>query len=158
MAVPPTLSVPPTLTVPPLGGGAAAAGQGSLLQLPPEVTRVLLLSNLPAKIAATGENLYRICSQFGPLRHVRVGSDAETKGTALVVYDDIYDAKRARDALNGYVVSKTRQLHVAYYEPVSYLKEREKKRRRHEQTAEFQQRVAAAAGGVAKSAAPPSAA
>ena len=46
--------------------------------------------------------------------HVRRGSSKETKGTAYVVYEDIYDAKTAVDHLSGFNVAN-RYLIVLYY-------------------------------------------
>ena len=47
---------------------------------------------------------------------VRRGHTAETKGTAFVVYEDIYDAKNAVDHLSGFNVGG-RYLIVLYYNP-----------------------------------------
>lgn len=43
------------------------------------------------------------------------GNNAETLGTAFVVFEDIYDAKNACDHLNGFNVSN-RYLVVLYYQ------------------------------------------
>ena len=43
------------------------------------------------------------------------GSTGETKGTAFVVYDDIYDAKNAVDHLSGFNVAG-RYLICLYYQ------------------------------------------
>lgn len=50
------------------------------------------------------------------------GITAETKGTAYVVYEDIFDAKNACDHLSGFNVCN-RYLVVLYYQPnkVSYV-------------------------------------
>ena len=42
------------------------------------------------------------------------GSGKDTRGTAFVVYDDIYDAKNAVDHLSGFNVAN-RYLIVLYY-------------------------------------------
>ena len=44
------------------------------------------------------------------------GTTAETKGTAFVVYEDIYDAKNACEHLSGFNVLG-RYLIVLYYQP-----------------------------------------
>jgi len=44
------------------------------------------------------------------------GTTAETKGTAYVVYEDIFDAKNACDHLSGFNVCN-RYLVVLYYQP-----------------------------------------
>ncbi|GAX80701.1 hypothetical protein CEUSTIGMA_g8136.t1 [Chlamydomonas eustigma] len=52
---------------------------------------------------------------------VNRGSAKETRGTAYVVYDDIYDAKVACDHLSGFNVAN-RYLIVLYYRPGSMNK------------------------------------
>ena len=49
------------------------------------------------------------------------GSTAETRGTAFVVYEDIFDAKNACDHLSGFNVCN-RYLVVLYYQPQKALK------------------------------------
>lgn len=41
---------------------------------------------------------------------------SDTRGTAFVVYEDIFDAKTALEKLNGFQVAK-RYLIVLYYQP-----------------------------------------
>ena len=50
---------------------------------------------------------------------IRVGDTRETRGTAFVVYEDIYDAKSAVDHLSGFNVSG-RYLVVLYYQPAKF--------------------------------------
>lgn len=45
------------------------------------------------------------------------GTSKETRGTAYIVYDDIYDAKTACDHLSGFNVAN-RYLIVLYYNPL----------------------------------------
>lgn len=47
---------------------------------------------------------------------VRSGTSKEARGTAYVVYEDIYDAKTACDHLSGFNVAN-RYLIVLYYNP-----------------------------------------
>eukprot|EP00002_Diphylleia_rotans_P034263 TRINITY_DN734_c0_g1_i1.p1 TRINITY_DN734_c0_g1~~TRINITY_DN734_c0_g1_i1.p1 ORF type:complete len:117 (-),score=28.11 TRINITY_DN734_c0_g1_i1:217-567(-) len=82
-------------------------------RLPPEVNRVLYVRNLPFKI--TSEEMYDIFGKYGAIRQVRVGTAADTRGTAFVVYEDIYDAKNALDHLSGFNVCG-RYLIVLYYQ------------------------------------------
>ena len=82
------------------------------MKLPPEVNRVLYVRNLPYKI--TSEDMYDIFGKFGAIRQIRKGVDPATKGTAFVVYDDIYDAKQAMDNLSGFNVAG-RYLVLLYY-------------------------------------------
>ena len=71
-------------------------------RLPPEVNRALYVRNLPFKI--TAEEMYDIFGKFGAIRQIRLGNAQDTRGTAFVVYEDIYDAKTAVDHLSGFNV------------------------------------------------------
>merc|ERR1712141_489662 len=82
------------------------------VRLPPEVNRVLYVRNLPYKI--TAEEMYDIFGKYGAIRQIRVGNTGETRGTAYVVYEDIYDAKAACEHLSGFNVLG-RYLIVVYY-------------------------------------------
>lgn len=79
-----------------------AARARANLRLPPEVNRALYVRNLPFKI--TAEEMYDIFGKFGAIRQVRLGNAPDTRGTAFVVYEDIYDAKNAVDHLSGFNV------------------------------------------------------
>ncbi|RXG56906.1 Splicing factor 3B subunit 6-like protein, partial [Armadillidium vulgare] len=84
------------------------------VRLPPEVNRILYVRNLPYKI--TAEEMYDIFGKYGAIRQIRkLGNSAETKGTAFVVYEDIFDAKNACDHLSGFNVCG-RYLVVLYYQ------------------------------------------
>lgn len=48
--------------------------------------------------------LYSLFGKYGAVRQIRVGNSKETRGTAYVVYEDIYDAKTAVDHLSGFNV------------------------------------------------------
>ncbi|MCP9263328.1 Pre-mRNA branch site protein p14 [Dirofilaria immitis] len=91
----------------------ALANRGRNQKLPPEVNRILYVKNLPYKI--TSEEMYDIFGKFGAVRQIRVGNTAETRGTAFVVYEDIFDAKNACEHLSGFNVSN-RYLVVLYYQ------------------------------------------
>uniref|UniRef100_A0A0N5CHD0 RRM domain-containing protein n=1 Tax=Strongyloides papillosus TaxID=174720 RepID=A0A0N5CHD0_STREA len=82
-------------------------------KLPAEVNRILFVKNMPFKV--TGEELYTIFGKYGAIRQIRVGTTQETRGTAFVVYEDIFDAKNAYDHLNGYNVHN-RYLVILYYQ------------------------------------------
>uniref|UniRef100_A0AAV1U9Z6 RRM domain-containing protein n=1 Tax=Peronospora matthiolae TaxID=2874970 RepID=A0AAV1U9Z6_9STRA len=88
-------------------------GRRANARLPPEVNRVLYVRNLPFKISA--EELYDIFGKYGAIRQVRLGVNNDTRGTAFVVYEDIYDAKNAVDHLSGFNVCG-RYLIVLYYQ------------------------------------------
>jgi pre-mRNA branch site protein p14 len=103
--------------------------------LNPEVNRILLVSNLPSVI--TGPDLYNIFGEFGTLRQVRIGTSPETKGTAFVVFDDIYNAKTACEQLSGFRLTKSKYLQVIYYSEERHAKHLEKKRKRNQALAEF---------------------
>lgn len=101
-------------------------------RLPPEVNRVLYVRNLPFNIST--EELYDIFSKYGDLRQIRIGASKETRGTAYVVYEDIFDAKNACDHLSGFNV-QNRYLIVLYYNPARQnkkvgIKEQEEQLRR----------------------------
>jgi pre-mRNA branch site protein p14 len=98
---------------------AAAAARARNQRLPPEVNRILFVRNLPFNISS--EEVYDIFGKYGAIRQVRIGSAKETRGTAYVVYDDIYDAKVACDHLSGFNVAN-RYLIVLYYRPGSMNK------------------------------------
>mmetsp|Transcript_16576 Transcript_16576/g.18763 ORF Transcript_16576/g.18763 Transcript_16576/m.18763 type:complete len:116 (+) Transcript_16576:165-512(+) len=84
----------------------------NLKRLPPEVNRILYVRNLPFKI--TSEDMYEIFGKYGAIRQVRIGNEKKTRGTAFVVYEDIFDAKNAVDHLSGFNVGG-RYLVVLYY-------------------------------------------
>ncbi|KAJ1927863.1 Splicing factor 3B subunit 6 [Tieghemiomyces parasiticus] len=81
--------------------------------LPPDVNRILYVRNLPFKI--TPEDMYDLFGRYGAIRQIRIGSEPGTKGTAFVVYEDIFDAKTACDHLQGFNLMG-RYLIVAYYQ------------------------------------------
>ena len=88
--------------------------RGRSIRLPPEVNRILFVRNLPYKISS--QDMYDIFGKYGPVRQVRKGVSNDTKGTAFVVYEDIFDAKTAVENLNGFQVSG-KYLIVLYYQP-----------------------------------------
>ena len=89
------------------------------VRLPQEVNRILYVKNLPYKI--TSEEMYDIFGKYGAIRQVRVGNTPETRGSAFVVYEDIFDAKNACDHLSGFNVCN-RYLVVLYYQPNKQFK------------------------------------
>ncbi|EFJ48858.1 hypothetical protein VOLCADRAFT_60121 [Volvox carteri f. nagariensis] len=98
---------------------AAAAQRARNQRLPPEVNRALFVRNLPFNISS--EEMYDIFGKYGPIRQIRIGTTKETRGTAYVVYEDIYDAKNACDHLSGFNVAN-RYLIVLYFNPVRHSK------------------------------------
>ncbi|GLD92210.1 hypothetical protein PINS_up000743 [Pythium insidiosum] len=92
----------------------ATQGRRGNARLPPEVNRVLYVRNLPFKISS--EEMYDIFGKYGAIRQIRLGVNNDTRGTAFVVYEDIYDAKNAVDHLSGFNVCG-RYLIVLYYQP-----------------------------------------
>ncbi|KAI6198267.1 RNA binding protein [Aphelenchoides fujianensis] len=91
----------------------AMANRGRGGKLAPEVNKILYVKNLPYKI--TAEEMYDIFGKFGAIRQIRIGNTSETRGTAFVVYEDIFDAKNACEHLSGFNVSN-RYLVVLYYQ------------------------------------------
>ena len=63
------------------------------IRLAPEVNKIIFVRNLPYKI--TNEELYDVFGRFGAIRQIRKGKTGDKKGTAFVVYEDIFDAKDA---------------------------------------------------------------
>ena len=98
-------------------------------RLPPEVNRALYVRNLPFKI--TSEEMYDIFGKFGAIRQIRLGNASDTRGTAFVVYEDIYDAKQAVDHLSGFNVCG-RYLVVLYYQQQKMKKRYDSERERKE--------------------------
>ena len=89
----------------------ASQSQGPA-RLAPEVNRILFVRNLPFRI--TAEEIFEVFGKYGAIRQIRVGDSNETRGTAFVVYEDIFDAKNACDHLSGFNVGG-RYLVVYYY-------------------------------------------
>ncbi|KAL1917709.1 uncharacterized protein VTP21DRAFT_3543 [Calcarisporiella thermophila] len=88
-------------------------------RLPPEVNRALFVRNLPFKI--TAEEMYDLFGKYGAIRQIRVGNAENTRGTAYVVYEDIFDAKNACEHLQGFNIMG-RYLVVLYYQPTKSTK------------------------------------
>jgi pre-mRNA branch site protein p14 len=69
--------------------------------------------------------LYTIFGKYGAVYQIRLGNkDKDTRGTAYVIYEDIYDAKAAVDHLSGFNVGG-RYLVVLYYQPAKIQKRTE---------------------------------
>lgn len=105
---------------------AMQAARRANVRLPPEVNRILYVRNLPYKI--TAEEMYDIFGKYGAIRQIRMGTTAETKGTAYIVYEDIFDAKNACDHLSGFNVCN-RYLVVLYYNPNRTFKKQDAKKK-----------------------------
>jgi pre-mRNA branch site protein p14 len=58
--------------------------------------------------------MYDIFGKYGAIRQIRLGDKKDTRGTAYVVYEDIYDAKQAVEHLSGFNVAN-RYLIVLYF-------------------------------------------
>lgn len=87
------------------------------------MNRILYVRNLPFTISA--EELYAIFGRYGAVFQIRLGDkNKDTRGTAFVVYEDIYDAKSAVDHLSGFNVGG-RYLVVLYYQPAKFHKRAE---------------------------------
>ncbi len=76
------------------------------------MNKIIYVRNLPYKI--TADELYDVFGRFGPIRQIRKGKTGDKKGTAFIVYEDIYDAKNAVENLNGFNVGG-RYLIALYY-------------------------------------------
>ncbi|KAL2643765.1 hypothetical protein R1flu_011352 [Riccia fluitans] len=100
-------------------------------RLPPEVNRVLYVRNLPFNISS--EEMYDIFGKYGAIRQIRIGDNKDTRGTAFVVYEDIYDAKNAVDHLSGFNVAN-RYLIVLYYQQAKMTKKVDQRKKEEELT------------------------
>eukprot|EP01115_Flamella_aegyptia_P008761 TRINITY_DN3658_c0_g1_i1.p1 TRINITY_DN3658_c0_g1~~TRINITY_DN3658_c0_g1_i1.p1 ORF type:complete len:131 (+),score=18.02 TRINITY_DN3658_c0_g1_i1:59-394(+) len=98
-----------------------------MTRLPPEVNRVLYVRNLPYNISS--EEMYDIFGRYGPIRQIRMGCASDTKGSAFVVYDDIWDAKVACEKLAGFNVAN-RYLIVLYFQEQKLKKKLDLKAKR----------------------------
>ena len=103
----------------------SASARGAA-RLPPEVNRILYVRNLPYKTeeALSTEEIYDIFGKYGAIRQIRIGNRPDTRGTAFVVYEDIYDAKNAVDHLSGFNVCG-RYLIVLYFQAARMAKRTE---------------------------------
>ena len=103
----------------------AASARGAA-RLPPEVNRILYVRHLPYKTeeALSTEEIYDIFGKYGAIRQIRIGNRPDTRGTAFVVYEDIYDAKNAVDHLSGFNVCG-RYLIVLYFQAARMQKRTE---------------------------------
>ena len=103
----------------------AASARGAA-RLPPEVNCILYVRNLPYKTeeALSTEEIYDIFGKYGAIRQIRIGNRPDTRGTAFVVYEDIYDAKNAVDHLSGFNVCG-RYLIVLYFQAARMAKRTE---------------------------------
>ncbi|KAJ3310887.1 hypothetical protein HDV04_004582 [Boothiomyces sp. JEL0838] len=81
-------------------------------KLPPDVNRALFVRNLPYKISS--EEMYDLFGKYGAIRQIRLGNANDTRGTAFVVYEDLYDAKQAQEHLSGFNL-QGRYLIVLFY-------------------------------------------
>jgi len=96
------------------------------LSLPPS-SSILYVRNLPFN--ATGDEIYALFGKYGAIRQVRLGTAKDAKGSAYVVFEDIYDAKAAADHLSGFNVGG-RYLIVLYFNPAKRAKQVKRERER----------------------------
>mmetsp|Transcript_621 Transcript_621/g.978 ORF Transcript_621/g.978 Transcript_621/m.978 type:complete len:134 (-) Transcript_621:1005-1406(-) len=113
-----------------MSGERASSKCSSNSRLPPEVNRILYVRNLPFSI--TSEELYAVFGKYGAVFQIRMGDkNKDTRGTAFVVYEDIYDAKAAVDHLSGFNIGG-RYLVVLYYQPAKFQKRQEAEEKQQE--------------------------
>ena len=105
-------------------------------KLPPDITRILYIKSLPFNI--TTNELYNLFGRYGPIHQIRLGNNNQTRGKAFVIYSDIYDAKQAAEALNGFNL-QNRYLVVDYFnaksKPIKKVKEENKDNKNNKVTA-----------------------
>eukprot|EP00388_Colpodella_angusta_P024702 GDKJ01065053.1.p1 GENE.GDKJ01065053.1~~GDKJ01065053.1.p1 ORF type:complete len:130 (+),score=13.73 GDKJ01065053.1:35-391(+) len=81
-------------------------------RLTADANRVLFVRNLPYN--SSSNDLYDLFGKYGTIRQIRKGTDQDTKGTAFVIYDDIFDAQAAFKELQGFNYEQ-RYLSIQYY-------------------------------------------
>ncbi|KAD5961561.1 hypothetical protein E3N88_13034 [Mikania micrantha] len=99
-------------------------------RLPPEVNRVLYVRNLPFNI--TSDEMYDIFGKYGAIRQIRIGTTRITRGTAFVVYEDIYDAKTQLSIICLVLNVANRYLIVLYYQHAKMSKKFDQKKKEEE--------------------------
>jgi pre-mRNA branch site protein p14 len=70
------------------------------VRLTPDVQRVLSVRNVP--YTASAEDVAELFGRFGAVRQIRLGVEKGAKGSAFVIFDDLFAAQRAHDALDNY--------------------------------------------------------
>lgn len=94
--------------------------------------------------------MYAIFGKYGAVYQIRLGmKDKDTRGTAFVVYEDIYDAKAAVDHLSGFNVGG-RYLIALYYQPAKFQKRSENEEKEKE-LQELRKRVQQHKNNIGKS-------
>lgn len=106
--------------------------------IPPEVSRTLLVTSLPPSI--NGAQVYELFGEHGPIRQIRLGNESLTRGTALVVYEQCLDAQQALQHLHNRQLTKTKNLHVEYYDAAKYGKMAMERKKRRDRNAELRER------------------
>ncbi|PWY99750.1 RNA-binding domain-containing protein [Testicularia cyperi] len=77
-------------------------------------SRILFVKNL--NYSTKGADLYELFGKYGAIRQIRIGDGPKTRGTAYVVFEEMGDAKRALDRLNGFHLNE-RYIVVLYHMP-----------------------------------------
>ncbi|KAM1340013.1 hypothetical protein ACFX2H_038468 [Malus domestica] len=75
--------------------------------------------------------MYDIFGKYGTIPQIRIETNKDTRGTAFVVYEDIYDAKTAVDHLSGFNFAN-RYLIVLYYQQANMGKKSDMKKNEEE--------------------------
>jgi pre-mRNA branch site protein p14 len=110
-----------------------------LVPLPADVSRILFVAHLDNSM--NGEILYKVFRKYGPLRQVRVSNCAETANTAFVIFENVFDAQRAQEHLNGFAPSKNmKPLAVRFYNEKKHQQAALAKKKRKEQLEELNRR------------------
>lgn len=105
--------------LPPRACGRPASPPHPLPSVPARAATSSLSLSLPFFISFLfffPAQMYDVFGRYGAIRQIRIGSSKETRGTAYVCYEDIYDAKSALEHLSGFNV-QNRYLVVLYYNP-----------------------------------------
>jgi pre-mRNA branch site protein p14 len=111
--------------------------------------RILFMTNLTPKLA-TSEKLYELCGEFGSIRQIRLGNEAETRLTAIVIYELCESAELALKTLHDRQISKTKFLHVTVFDEAREKKMLEKRKRLRGREQEYREHIQGAAAAAAK--------
>ncbi|CBH15824.1 RBP15 [Trypanosoma brucei gambiense DAL972] len=109
--------------------------------------RILLVTGIPTKLCR-GEELYKVFGNYGTIQQLRIGSDASTKGCAIVVYELCEAASAALEALHDFKVDRDRHLRVSVYDETRDRRALERRKRRREMKAEYSRNIASASAEV----------
>lgn len=84
-----------------------------VIHLTKHASRIFYVRNLSQTM--DGADLYDLFGIYGAIRQIRIGNTEKTKITVYVVFEDVFNAKIAKDKLNGSFIG-SRYLIVQYHQ------------------------------------------